>query len=507
MGTSNNGHGTVWSIKEAERLNKQAVFENESKIQTRKEKGQFFTDFEVAEELVHYGMTLVKGNGITCLEPAFGSGSFFSAIEKKYNQKVAKVLGYEIDRDLFEKVQNIWRQSNRLNLINNDFFKVVVDEKVDFLITNPPYVRHQYIDADRKKEYSDLIYYETGIRLSGLSGLYCHYLLHGHQWLKPGAIAGWLLPSEFMDVNYGKEIKDFLLNNVTLLRIHRYDPAEVIFNDVQVTSAVVWYRNTPPNKDYSVEFSYGGTHNKPLVTKKIKQSVLINEKKWTRFPQKEQRVVNNNKTIGDYFEVKRGLATGDNDFFIIDKEKIKKNGFKMDYLQPILPSPKYLSADEIEADENGMPTNITPLYLINCRLNECEIQKLYPELWVYLEKGVDSAGKSYLCKSRKKWYYQEQRQAAPILCKYMGRGNKSIRFVRNKSDAVATNSYLMLYPNACLTSIISNSEKTFDYICQILNNIATEIIDEEGRIYGGGLKKIEPKELKNVKLSNIEKFM
>jgi len=39
--------------------------------------------------------------------------------------------------------------------------------------------------------------------ISGLAGLYCYFLLHAHDWMEDGGLAVWLIPSEFMDVNYG----------------------------------------------------------------------------------------------------------------------------------------------------------------------------------------------------------------------------------------------------------------------------------------------------------------
>lgn len=49
------------------------------------------------------------------------------------------------------------------------------------------------------------------------------------------------MPSEFMDVNYGASVKRYLLDKVTLLHIHRFDPKEVQFGDALVSSAVVWF--------------------------------------------------------------------------------------------------------------------------------------------------------------------------------------------------------------------------------------------------------------------------
>jgi hypothetical protein len=71
------------------------------------------------------------------------------------------------------------------------------------------------------------------MKLSGLAGLYGHFIGLSHAWLAPDAISCWLVPSEFMDVNYGLAIKWYLLDRVTLLRIHRFDP-------------IVCFRNTAP---------------------------------------------------------------------------------------------------------------------------------------------------------------------------------------------------------------------------------------------------------------------
>ena len=106
--------------------------------------------------------------------------------------------------------------------------------------------------------------------LSGLSGLYCYFIALAHGWMSEGGIAGWLVPSEFMDVNYGRALKDYLLNEVTLLYVHRFDPNDVQFDDALVSSAVIWLRNAKPPIDHAVTFSYGGTMQRPALSKVVK---------------------------------------------------------------------------------------------------------------------------------------------------------------------------------------------------------------------------------------------
>jgi len=104
------------------------------------------------------------------------------------------------------------------------------------------------------------------MKLSGLAGLYGHFIGLSHAWLAPDAISCWLVPSEFMDVNYGLAIKWYLLDRVTLLHIHRFDPGDLQFADALVSSAIVCFRNTAPPADHSVIFTFGGTLAAPLPT-------------------------------------------------------------------------------------------------------------------------------------------------------------------------------------------------------------------------------------------------
>ena len=76
-----------------------------------------------------------------------------------------------------------------------------------------------------------------------------------------------------------------------------------------------------------------------LQSKYIKKTDLITERKWTRFPEKEIRYKESTEiTLGDFFEIKRGLATGDNSFFIMSRKKIIELGLDMSFFKPILVS-------------------------------------------------------------------------------------------------------------------------------------------------------------------------
>jgi adenine-specific DNA-methyltransferase len=107
-------------------------------------------------------------------------------------------------------------------------------------------VRHHHIAADQKERLREACRHICGGRIDGLSGLYCYFIVLCHEWLAEDGLGVWLVPSEFMDVNYGLWIKRYLSERVTLLRIHRFDPNEVQFGDALVSSAVVFFRKKSP---------------------------------------------------------------------------------------------------------------------------------------------------------------------------------------------------------------------------------------------------------------------
>lgn len=491
--------------RESVRCQLQAELDSEKSLNDRRALGQFSTPSRLAKEIVEFSAKLIPGK-IRFMDPAFGTGAFYSWIVSEFQTQLETAIGYEIDPHYYFPAKKLWSECN-LNLINTDFMMADPKYKCNLLICNPPYTRHHLIPADYKVVLHNQILNETTISLSGLSGMYCYYLLGCHKWLEPNAISVWLIPSEFMDVGYGKELKEYLLNNVTLMGVHRYNPEEVQFNDALVSSAIVWFRNAVPPSEHDILFSYGGTLQNPNISRFITKSLLTNEPKWTRFPIKEERNHLGVVPFSLFFNVKRGIATGDNHFFILERTEAEKLGLPKKYLQPILPSPRHLKKNVILSDSEGFPSNIPQLVLLNCCDDEKTIEEYSAKTYEYLKKGVPDVSSRYLCKKRKAWFFQEQRSAAPLLCSYMGRGNNSpFRFILNESEAIATNSYLMIYPTEHFNKSYGLSKESLSKAWLYLNRNSVKLL-EEGRIYGGGLQKIEPKELLNVDLSDFDEFM
>jgi adenine-specific DNA-methyltransferase len=490
----------------------QATLDAQKSQTARNQLGQFSTPWTLALDVLTQARELLGATAeVRFLDPALGTGVFFSALRQVYAEgKIAAAVGYEIDPHYGVPANQLW-EGTKLSIRHADFTAARPDALANLLICNPPYVRHHHLSTPDKARLSDCAVRTAGMRLSGLAGLYCYFLAIAHPWMAEGAVAGWLIPSEFMDVNYGQAVKKYLLDRVTLLRIHRFDPGDVQFPDALVSSAVVWIRNTPPPKEHQVSFTFGGTICRPVLERHVSRGDLVGERKWTRFPRAEVRRPSLMPRLGDFFRITRGIATGDNGFFILTEDEIRKRQLPKSEFIPILPSPRHLPTNEIHADDVGNPILDRRLFLLNTKLPEHEIARRFPALSAYLEEGKQAGiHNGYLCRHRLLWYLQEDRPAAPIVCTYLGRNTAgrahAFRFIRNHSRATVANVYLAMYPTERLAPSIKRDPEILRQIWVLLNSLDGEVLTGEGRVYGGGLHKLEPKELANVALPILDQI-
>jgi predicted RNA methylase len=497
---------------EQKRQSVQITLDAEKTMQERNILGQYATPPKLADDILGYAKKLLPDDSkIMFLDPAFGTGAFYSSLLKIFfEERIISAKGFEIDERVATEGKILW-SDNLLKLSLMDFTRAetpeVEEEKANLIICNPPYVRHHHLSREDKERLQNLAEAITGVRFNGLTGFYCYFLAISHAWLIQNGTAGWLIPSEFMDVNYGQEVKQYLLNRVTLLRVHRYDPKEVQFDDALVSSSIVWFTKKLPASDHQIEFTFGGSLKKPKQRKLIPLSIAASARKWTTLPFSRPSAKSSPDIykLSELFTIKRGLATGANDFFILSLEQIAEYSLPKEFLTPILPSPRFLRTNHIDADTDGNPILEQKLFLLNCSLPEKTIRADFPSLWKYLQKGIEAGvSEGYLCKSRSPWYSQENRPTAPLLCTYMGRGNKvtgkPFRFILNHSKATAANVFLMMYPKLDLFNNRTNDSASITSVWQQLNSLSCNEIIDEGRVYGGGLYKIEPKELGNIQI-------
>ena len=270
------------------------------------------------------------------------------------------------------------------------------------------------------------------------------------------------------------------------------------FEDALVSSAVVWFRNRAPVPDSAPEFTLGGSLARPRQKRRLIRDELRRESKWTRFPAAGAASDVNGAVLGDFFAIKRGVATGANRFFIMDARRAETLSIPQRFLRPVLPSPRYVKSDVVAADRDGVPKLERPLFVFDCHLSLEVLERTEPETADYLKRASRRGW------TRDTWHHggiPGIRSRVAIRPRSSVRtwavfsdGAPPFRVILNRSRAIATNVYLMLYPKKPLRQEMVGESGECAVLAS-LNRIVEAEWETSRRVYGGGLYKVEPREL------------
>ena len=454
-------------------------------------------------------------------DSAVGTGALFLALKhlvdernEKRNHKyiINSAIGVDIDEQM-AKEAFIRCEKHGLTVIYGDAISpdINLGKPRNLMIVNPPYNRHENIPKDYRLQAAELVKDHLGITVKGDAGLFVYHLLIMDKWLSKDGIAVWLLPSIFLQSRYGKAIREYLVNNVQLLSLHVYDDERLQFDNTSVSTTIVTFKKKKREGSFEITLSHGDSAVSPSSIIKVKKEELLesltNWRKVVFYNEMVSLYVSADSiTFEDVFEIKRGLATGANNFFVMERREAIKKGIPDFALKPVLPKSRFLKSQIINSNKDGYPELEQQLVLIDCDLDEAVLEKEYPDFHKYLQsaKVKDENNKSIiertLVKMRKPWYKQEKREAPPYLLTYMGRTKSNLPplyFILNKSKAIALNTYLLLYPKHWLQELLNKNNQLYESVLVALNKSA-ENISQQTRVYSGGLQKLEPGELKKM---------
>jgi adenine-specific DNA methylase len=491
---------------EEKRNQLQILLDSKKTLKERNRLGQYSTPKELADSMVKASLDYIGRKNIRFLDTSIGTGVFFSSLLHYIpEENITCSYGYEIDEHYATLSRSLWKET-KLKYIQNNFLNVDPpkheEEKFNLIISNPPYIRHQHIDNYIKNELNEKMKDRYGLSFSGLTGLYCYFLALSSAWLKNNGISVWLIPNELLDVNYGIYVKQFLLSRTKLFRIHKFAPDNSKFSDALVTSIVLFY--TTGTTSGNVRLTMGDNLSNPGFERIVDKDELNPDEKWSSYFYENHKKTITKRTLGDFFLVKRGIATGSNKHFILSKKQVLELKVPVNCIKPVLPSTRYIKNNIIIMNNKGELDNIPGYFLLNITCPEAMLSNLPVELVAYLNNIYSQIKDNYLIKKRSPWYKQEYRPDCPFLLTYMGRDKSNpFRLLLNLTNATVTNGYLMLYPRFDWKNSEINNKGILKKIYNRLLNILKSDIISFGRVYGGGLYKIEPNELMKLPIDDL----
>jgi hypothetical protein len=468
---------------------------------------------ELARDIAAFAVNALgsKSASIDFGDPAVGTGTFYSALLQVVRRhQVHSALGFDVNPKQVLASASRWAHRG-LVVRKGDYLHLEQLPPRNLILANPPYLRHQKIPPQYKQALRERASIRSGFPINARAGAYVYFMLLSHDWMVADAVAAWLVPAEFMQTDYGEALRWYLTHRVTVIRLHQFDKASPQFENAKVLPAVVVFKNRPPTAEDVVELTSGGPMASPRRRQSTSVGHLRREDRWT-IPMRRHRPSSvDDIHIDDLFTVKRGIATGANEFFVMTRKKALSIGIPKGAMRPILPKVKTLEADVVARDADGYPSLSPQLVVLDAELSEDVIAKKHPRLLEYLRKAKAKGFlKRNLVRSRRPWYRQERREPAPFLCTYMGRGSRGsppLRFILNHSDAIATNTYLMLYPKPALAAVLKAHPELEGRLFKLLQQSARETMVEEWRVHAGGLHKIEPGDLREVRIPSTPNWL
>ena len=187
-------------------------------------------------------------------------------------------------------------------------------------------------------------------------------------------------------------------------------------------------------------------------------------------------------------KVVRGIATGANQYFTFNQEKVDKLNIPNDSLLPCITKSKDVNSPFFTSEQFEQLVSVNAnIYLFNAGKTPTDNNVLN-----YIKLGEEEGvNKKFLTSRRTPWFINENRPPSPIWVSVFSRNN--VKFIRNEAEISNLTTFHCIYLKSDLFSSI-DVDLLFAYL---LTDIAKEIFSDNRREYGDGLKKFEPNDLNN----------
>lgn len=509
-----------------------AIYETLTTQSARRELGQFATPDFIGQFLASWA---VRNANDSILDPGIGAGQLATqALEEKLelgaSSPLADITGVDVDQTAIVMAAVALKLTDgggSSQLVVRDFLEYssrsLSEEghevtQVDGVIANPPYSRHQAVDEAQKTRFKQIIHAEHSHELSPRTPLYGYFLAHAATLLKPGGRLAAIVPSKFLDTDFGRDLKRFLLSEFHIHGLIQLSDDIDIFDGIRIQPTLLllerdqeadekvtrlmrldeWPSGVTPDILLDDDFVDDSAVNE---TTELAQHLLSPTERWTHYLEEDDLLNLEAMTqFGDIANISRGIATGDNDYFCLTQSEIDEYGIPDAYLQPIIRSAHGMRTIDLQrSDWEAWRDDDLPVQLLYCydtdddgnakRISRSSIES--EGLLAYLDEGKASETiDRYLVSNRKTWYCVEKQSPAQILAKYMNR--TGFLFMRNHAGVRTLNNVHTIEPNE------EHSEEVLEALLAYLNS---RIVDKHLSKYSHnyqGLQKVEIDQLNEV---------
>ncbi|HAL16847.1 MAG TPA: hypothetical protein DCP32_08865 [Anaerolineaceae bacterium] len=467
----------------------------------RKRLGQVFTPYEIAKFMAQW--VTDRQFPAAVLDPALGLGIFLRALLEGNPDEIPSLVGYEIDEQTIETARELFTNNGyaQIELRQANFLSEPWQEQFDGILCNPPY--RKFRGLPDKDSLVAAVKQHTGIALSRAANLYIFFLIKAIWQLAPGGRAAFILPYEFLNADYGTPIKQMMLDQGILRKVILLGDGFQPFEDGITTSCILCLERTPvPCPPEWIRVSaleelavlatgFPVNERSPRPISATTLPLPSANTKWhvTSMPHTPDHL-DELVPLSTFGRVMRGIATGDNRFFLLTEAERRQYGLDLDCVLPCLQKSNYAPGHMFTSSHfEELRQSNRPVWLLNACGNEN-----HPGVRTYLNWGVaGGSDRRYLTRNRSPWYALEARPPAPLLVTTFSRAG--VRWVRNEAAVSNLTAFHGFYPHPGVD---------LELLCAYLvTPLAQRILAQNRREYGNGLHKFEPNDLNHALVMDI----
>lgn len=468
-------------------------------FEERKALGAFYTPEEVVRFLVSWGGQHAPE---AVMDPSSGDGRFLAAAR---DLGVDRLVACDIDpAALEETLSRLADKGHKLEIHGKDFFLLEPGEiePVDLVVGNPPFIRYQRFQGEtRNRALRSAL--RVGARLTRLTSSWAPFVLHAMQFLRPGGNLSMVIPAEATQTQYGLTTLRALLGHfgeVRLLAFERnlFEEAQeetclllaadkgLSCREVRLVPLVSWHDLEGLSGAAVDELAPGVgipfTGESPV---RFAEAFLTpaERRAWTRAKRLESV-----HTLASLATVTNGYVTGANTFFHRLREEAEAQGYPRTWLFPVARSSKSLSSlffrpqDVVDLERHGKAHH---LVVPQHDLFDADGEALRRFAQEGERQGVPGR---YKCRTRNPWWQVPGLVEADVLVAYMS----------GAYPRASVNQAGAFYPNTLHGLKLRDGIQTELLALSLYSTLSLLSIEIEGRSYGGGLLKMEPRELDRV---------
>jgi fido (protein-threonine AMPylation protein) len=197
----------------------------------------------------------------------------------------------------------------------------------DCVIGNPPYVRQEELGSFKKD------YLKPNYKVfHNMADLYTYFFERGIESLRNGGRFGMITSNKFMKTNYGQPLRKYLTENTCLREIVDFGELPVFEEAATFPAIFIIDRTNKTPSSYSVRYapirtlSFETLEAETQKAEKVVDSSALKGESWSLVGEDSSSVfakmMATGLPLGEYCEekIKRGVLTGLNEAFIIDRE-------------------------------------------------------------------------------------------------------------------------------------------------------------------------------------------